>query len=92
MPTARRLAAAELALLSSVADQCCAFEDDDQLPDTCTRLRAATAGNATADQDICNTPPNVCDSAVSERAGGAEGRWCCGRSRFRKLPSHGTAP
>eukprot|EP00198_Chlamydomonas_reinhardtii_P006413 XP_001695749.1 predicted protein [Chlamydomonas reinhardtii] len=63
VPTARRLAAAELALLSSVADQCCAFEDDDQLPDTCTRLRAATAGNATADQDICNTPPNVCDSA-----------------------------
>ncbi|KAG2439945.1 hypothetical protein HXX76_004064 [Chlamydomonas incerta] len=61
--TARRLAAAELALLSSIADQCCAFEDDDQLPDTCTRLRAATAANATADQDICNSPPNVCDSA-----------------------------
>ncbi|GFR42132.1 hypothetical protein Agub_g2976 [Astrephomene gubernaculifera] len=56
-----RLAASEVALMASIAAQCCS-PDDDLLPDSCNTLNAAVAANATADEDLCAQPPNMCNS------------------------------
>lgn len=49
--------------MKSIISQCCA-SDDDFLPDSCTRLKRATAVNATAADDLCWQPPTLCDAQV----------------------------
>lgn len=62
----------EVDLMAGVLDDCCS-PDDDFLPDACEVLELAVLKNRTADQDLCNVPPNICSDQVGLGAGGGGG-------------------